>query len=85
MLISVFIWILGLVIEREIIPGTYILLTVLISFAVILILNRDLYLFFYRKRGGVFAFLSLLMHMLFYIYSGATLSVLWVNSKIKFW
>jgi hypothetical protein len=53
-----------------------------ILFAAVIILNRDLYLFFYRKRGLRFALLSIPMHLLFYIYSGVTFPVFWIRSKI---
>ncbi len=82
-IIAVSIYILKLFTQIDIIPSGYILLTALISLCVILILNRDLYLFFLRKRGVGFALLSILMHILFYIYSGITFGVLWIGSKLQ--
>ena len=82
-ILSAIIYLLGLIIETEIIPDNYLLAVALISFAVILILNRHLYLFFLRKRGVGFALLSIPMHLLFYVYSGITFGVLWIKSKFK--
>ena len=82
-IITVFIYLLGLTTQTEIIANNYLLLTALISFTAILILNRDLYLFFLRKRGIGFALLSIPMHILFYIYSGITFGALWIRSKIQ--
>jgi len=82
-IISVFFYLLGLFIQTEIIASNYLLLTALISLTVILILNTDLYLFFLRKRGVGFTLLSILMHILFYVYSGVTFGVLWIRSKAR--
>ncbi len=82
-IIAVFIYLMGLVTQTDIIANGYLLLTVLISLSVILILNRGLYLFFLRKRGAGFALLSIAMHLLFYIYSGITFGVLWIGSKLQ--
>jgi len=83
-IIAVFIYLLGLITQTQIIANNYLLITLLISFTAILILNRDLYLFFLRKRGAGFALLSILMHILFYIYSGITFGVIWIRSKMQF-
>jgi glycosyltransferase involved in cell wall biosynthesis len=82
-IIAVFFYLLGLFTQTEIIANNYLLLTAIISFTAILILNRDLYLFFLKKRGVGFAFLSIFMHILFYIYSGTTFGILWIRSKIQ--
>jgi hypothetical protein len=38
----------------------------------LLLLNRDVYLFFVRKRGWWFAIRSVLAHWFYYLYSGVT-------------
>ena len=69
--------------KTKFIPHSFLLSAIIICFAVILVLNRDLYLFFYRKRGLWFAVRSVPMHFLFYLYSGATFVVLWLRSKFR--
>lgn len=82
-IILVFLYILGLLSKSEILGSVYLFWTAVASLMVILILNRDLYLFFYRKRGFWFALRSIPMHLLFYFYSGITFGVLWIGSKFR--
>lgn len=43
------------------------------SGGMLLLLNSDLYRFFYRQRGFLFAIQSVLMHWIYYFYSGVAL------------
>ena len=51
--------------------------------AALLILNRDLYGFFLKKRGIKFTLLAIPMHFFYYIYCGASFAVCWIQSKIS--
>lgn len=82
LIIAVFIYLLGFLLPSHVIPNNNLLLFIFILFAVIIILNADLYLFFLRKRGVWFSLLAIPMHLLFYIYSGATFAILWIRSKV---
>jgi glycosyltransferase involved in cell wall biosynthesis len=64
------------------------LLVYLIFFSTILlfgivILNLDLYKFFYKKRGAIFILTSIPLHVLYYIYSGGTFTFCWIQSKLS--
>ena len=47
-----------------------------------IILNLDLYDFFSRRRGLKFAFLSVPLHFLYYLYSGITYVACWIIHKL---
>ena len=48
----------------------------------ILILNRTLYAFFAQQRGLVFASICLLLHLLYYLYSGLSYAYVWVGFQL---
>lgn len=50
--------------------------------AVLLVLNRDVYGFFMRKRGLGFTLLAIPMHLFYYLYSGASFAVCWIKKKV---
>ncbi len=58
-------------------------LFMLITAAALLILNRDVYGFFIRKRGLKFTLLAIPMHFFYYLYSGASFSICWIKKKIS--
>lgn len=58
------------------------LFTLLLA-AAIVILNRDVYGFFLRKRGAGFTLLAIPMHLFYYLYSGASFAVCWIKKKIS--
>jgi glycosyltransferase involved in cell wall biosynthesis len=47
----------------------------LVCLAIIVLLNRDLYMFFFRKRGLAFAIAALPLQLFYYLYSMAALAV----------
>jgi glycosyltransferase involved in cell wall biosynthesis len=55
----------------------------LIILAALLILNRDLYGFFIRKRGLKFTLLAIPMHFFYYLYCGASFAFCWIKNKIS--
>ena len=59
------------------------LCSILIVFAVLIILNRDLYLFFLKHRGPFFAFLTIPWHLFYYLYSGITFAACWLLHKLR--
>ncbi len=67
-------------------PGLEIisLIFILISFSVIIFLNRDLYWFFLRKRGLQFTLLAVPMHLFYYFYCGLSFGFCWVREKLSF-
>lgn len=60
----------------------FIALVVLLIIAVIF-LNIDLYRLFFRKRGLGFTIFSILLHFLYYLYSGITFVTCWVLHKLS--
>lgn len=82
-ILTLFTYLLGLVSGTELISNHYLLYSALLCLIVIIVLNMDLYMFFYRKRGIGFMLLAIPMHLLFYLYSGATFGVMWVSSKFQ--
>lgn len=54
-----------------------------IMVAALLILNRDLYGFFLEKRGLKFTLLAIPMHFFYYLYSGASFAVSWIENRIS--
>ncbi|MBI4228183.1 MAG: glycosyltransferase family 2 protein [Deltaproteobacteria bacterium] len=58
----------------------FIAISVLLIIAII-ILNLDLYNFFFHKRGLKFMFLSIPLHFLYYLYSGITFVTCWILHK----
>jgi glycosyltransferase involved in cell wall biosynthesis len=55
----------------------------LIISAALLILNRDLYGFFLKKRGLGFTLFAIPMHFFYYLYSGASFAICWIKKKIS--
>ena len=49
----------------------------------VVFLNRDLYAFFFRKRGLFFALACIPLHLLYYLYSMLSYAYVWV--EFKFW
>jgi len=48
----------------------------------VVVLNRELYTFFYRQRGVRFASACLLLHLLYYLYSGLGYLYVWVGFRL---
>jgi hypothetical protein len=51
-------------------------------FAVI-VLNRDLYVFFLRERGLFFTLAAIPLHLLYFIYGGLTYLCVWCDHRLK--
>jgi glycosyltransferase involved in cell wall biosynthesis len=49
----------------------------------VVILNLDLYNFFFRKRGLKFTLLSVPVHLFYYLYSGFTFVICWIIHKLS--
>jgi len=47
------------------------------------ILNRDLYTFFYRQRGLLFASMCIPLHLLYYCYSSLSYMFVWATFQLK--
>ena len=47
----------------------------------VIVLNRKLYIFFFRRRGFLVAVTAVLLHLFYYLYSGLSYLCVW----IKFW
>lgn len=58
----------------------FIAIAVLLIIAII-ILNLDLYNFFFHKKGLKFMFLSIPLHFFYYLYSGITFVICWILYK----
>lgn len=81
--ISVLILVLDLIGVLRVVPFARIALLALIISAALLILNRDVYGFFIRKRGLGFTLLAIPMHLFYYLYSGASFAVCWIKKRIR--
>ena len=60
----------------------------LVGFAVVallgvLIINRDLYIFFFRQQGSLFAVTCVLLHLLYYLYSGLSYLYVWAAFQFR--
>jgi glycosyltransferase involved in cell wall biosynthesis len=60
----------------------YLISLAVLLFIVIILLNMDLYNFFFHKRGLKFTFLSIPLHFFYYLYSGITFIVCWITHKL---
>jgi len=49
----------------------------------VIVLNRDLYTFFCRQRGLFFAIACILLHLLYYLYSGLTFLYVWLDFQLR--
>jgi glycosyltransferase involved in cell wall biosynthesis len=49
----------------------------------VVILNRKLYAFFFRQRGLAFSAACVLLHLLYYLYSGLGYFYVWTESQIR--
>ena len=65
--------------------NTTALLFSLIPLTMLLILNRELYSFFVRKKGLLFAMKVIPFHFLYFLYSGASFVFCWVIHKTPFY
>jgi glycosyltransferase involved in cell wall biosynthesis len=72
-LLTVVLMLLGLCLTRLVhLPAGVLLATIMVLCLTLLLLNRDVYRFFLRKRGWWFAARSVLAHWCYYLYSGVT-------------
>jgi glycosyltransferase involved in cell wall biosynthesis len=53
------------------------------ALAGVIVLNRDLYGFFLRRCGVVFAAACIPLHLLYYLYSGLTFVYVWLEFQLK--
>lgn len=81
--ISSIIFVLDLIGVFRVVLLARIALFMLITAAALLILNRDVYGFFIRKRGLKFTLLAIPMHFFYYLYSGVSFSICWIKKKIS--
>jgi GT2 family glycosyltransferase len=49
----------------------------------VIVLNRNLYLFFYRERGAAFTSVCIPLHLLYYLYSALTYLCVWVGFRFR--
>ena len=49
----------------------------------VIVLNRDLYTFFFRQRGLFFAIACIPLHLLYYLYSGLTFLYVWLDFQLR--
>jgi GT2 family glycosyltransferase len=49
----------------------------------VILLNRDLYRFFFRERGILFASACIPLHLLYYLYSGITFLYIWIEFQFR--
>jgi hypothetical protein len=82
LVISVLILILEPIGVLRIVPIAWAAVFALIIAAALIMLNRDVYGFFMRKRGMGFTLLAVPMHLFYFLYSGASFALCWINNKI---
>jgi glycosyltransferase involved in cell wall biosynthesis len=49
----------------------------------VIVMNRALYAFFFRQRGLLFAGAGMLLHLLYYLYSGMSYLYVWTGFRLK--
>jgi len=49
----------------------------------VIVLNKDLYTFFFRQRGLSFAIVCIPLHLLYYLYSGLTFLYVWLDFQLR--
>ena len=49
----------------------------------VIILNRDLYAFFFRQHGPFFAIACIPLHLLYYLYSGLSYLYVWIGFQVR--
>jgi len=49
----------------------------------VIVLNRNLYTFFFRQRGLSFAIVCIPLHLLYYLYSGLTFLYVWLDFQLR--
>jgi hypothetical protein len=49
----------------------------------VIVLNRDLYAFFFRQRGLFFTTACIPLHLLYYLYSGVTFLYVWLDFQVR--
>jgi glycosyltransferase involved in cell wall biosynthesis len=49
----------------------------------VLLLNRDLYAFFFRQRGPLFSLACISLHLLYYLYSGMSYLFVWSGFHLR--
>ena len=60
----------------------FFLMICLVLVLVLLALNREFYLFLFRKRGLSFTLFGILIHFLYYLYSGSSFFLCWIFHKL---
>jgi glycosyltransferase involved in cell wall biosynthesis len=53
------------------------------AFVAVLVLNRDLYAFFFHQRGFFFTTACIPLHVLYYLYSGLTFLYVWLDFQLR--
>jgi len=53
------------------------------ALAVVIVLNRELYTFFFRRRGLLFAIACVPLHMLYYLYGGLSYLYVWLDFQLR--
>jgi GT2 family glycosyltransferase len=53
------------------------------TLAGVIVLNRDLYAFFFRQRGLFFTTACIPLHLLYYLYSGVTFLYVWLDFQVR--
>jgi GT2 family glycosyltransferase len=66
------------------VPGVF-LMTSLALIVGLLVLNRQTYAFFWRKRGIRFMLLAIPLHLFYYLYSGLAFALCWAVHKLRAW
>jgi glycosyltransferase involved in cell wall biosynthesis len=53
------------------------------ALAGVIVLNRDLYAFFFRQRGLFFTIACIPLHLLYYLYGGVTFLYVWLDFQLR--
>lgn len=82
LLICIFFLILGLLNVYSPLSSRVIILLAAVTVLLLIVLNRDLYMFFLEKRGVKFTLLVIPLHFLYYFYCGASFGLCWIQNKL---
>ncbi len=75
----------GLAGASLLLPGNRFALAALAAAAIaaVLVMNRRLYVFFFRRGGAVFALACVPLHLLYYVYSSLSYLLAWVEYRVR--
>lgn len=79
-LLVIVLWLFGAVGQKTVLIAAVL---AILNISALLVINRELYMFFLENRGPAFTLLAVPMHFLYYLYSGVSFGLCWIGSKMR--